>query len=1485
MSDKDWSSILDYLRPKDPLYCPEEASVQQQVFLRTNAIEALFGGAAGGGKAVYTFHTVATPSGFVPMADIHPGDFVIGRDGKPHVVLAESEVMELPGWTLTFDDGSQVTVNDEHLWLTFDSKELAQLTRLDPEWRARRRAKRPSRATGSQGERKSVAVAERNALHPPKTKSLPEGTVRTTAEIVASLRTPRGRTNHAIPVAATIDLPHRDLIVDPYVLGAWLGDGFSGRGAVCGADPQVFAEIERFYERRATETRGESFWVVTYLNLSKDLRAIGVFNNKYIPNEYLWASEEQRLALLQGLLDTDGTVAKNSGAAEFTNTNRLLAEGVAHLARSLGMKATIREGRSKLNGRDCGPKWTVKFVANRPVFRLERKLALQKISERRTAEYRYVVDAERVDPLPMKCIKVSSPDHLYLVTENFIPTHNSSALLMAALQYPLAIDTPVATTSGWSTIGDIQPGEFVFDENGQPVKVVAKTDRFVGDCYELQFGNGERIVADANHLWAVHSFQDRMAEGGSWYPTRRDLQIHTTAELADTILTNHKRAKTNWSIPAMGQIDLPDADLPLDPYLLGVWLGDGSHSSGTIAGIDPEIRQFFDDAGYVTQQYSEYHFHVTGLVGEIRSLGLFKNKHVPELYLRGSAKQRLALLQGLMDTDGTVNRYGGCRFFNTNERLIDAVYEIVASLGANPRRGKQKYTIPSGEKKTGFYVDWPSSFHAFRLKRKAEKQVLRSPRERTIQSITKVDDRAVQCIVVDSPSHLFAVGRSFMLTHNCDVPGYNAMLFRRTFADLALPEALMDRFIKWIAPYEEIKWNGSSYTATFPSGARISFGYLNNKEDYLRYKGCVAESTEVLTATGWKQIQDIQVGEMVASMDPSTRTWDYQPVTHIWKYDHDGPLYGPRPGSDVSFAVTENHTWWASTRKKPDLRKYRTDELPKVACFPQAARFVGGINPGAALFPRHAAGWQQSGDLLFSPEDWATLLGWYIAEGNTDRSSIRVSLHDGHSRVFKNGLRLLLERSGAHVGADPRGLRFTNGKLAEWLNEHTGKGAYNKRIPDEVFSWEERLATMLLESLVEGDGTWRSRTNGHFVTVSRELADGVMRLGQHCGFRATLDVRDDQTRTPDGKAHEVRAFHVHLTYKADSDTGISLNVDNQPIVANYYTGKVYCLTVPPHHTFLMRYNGRVVWTGNSELQFIGMDEVTEIRESDYRYMFSRLRRPSSGPLSKVPLRMRAATNPAPNWVRQRFIVEGREYGRVFVPSKLTDNPGIDAESYRRALAELDPIERRRLEEGDWWVTSLGSMFRREDFAIIGPEEVPSFVGKASRLVRFWDLAATEVSNSNTDPDWTVGTLMMFDEGIAYILDVRRARQRPEGVERLVAQTAIEDGPAVAIRMEQEPGSSGKIALDQYARFVVPGYDVMGIRATGDKVSRARPFASAVANGNVRIVRGPWLTEWLDEFTSFPEASAHDDQVDSAVGAFTFLTGLGLPQRRRATIIV
>jgi predicted phage terminase large subunit-like protein len=308
----------------------------------------------------------------------------------------------------------------------------------------------------------------------------------------------------------------------------------------------------------------------------------------------------------------------------------------------------------------------------------------------------------------------------------------------------------------------------------------------------------------------------------------------------------------------------------------------------------------------------------------------------------------------------------------------------------------------------------------------------------------------------------------------------------------------------------------------------------------------------------------------------------------------------------------------------------------------------------------------------------------------------------------------------------------------------------------------------------------------------------------------------------------------------------------------------------------LRYKG-------AEFQFVGMDEVTEIREADYRYMFSRLRRPKAGELSEVPLRMRCASNPAPNWVRQRFIVEGRDNERIFVPASLDDNPGIEAESYRMALQALDPIERKRLEFGDWWASSLGSLFDRENFVIIEESETPVWV--SPKFVRFWDLAATEPSPNNPNPDWTVGALGAFDQGVFYLLDVRRVRAKGDKIEHLISQTAEEDGPQVAVRMEQEPGSAGKNLIDQYARYVLPGCDFIGIRSTGSKEVRAKPLAAAVANGNVRLVRNQWLTDFLDEAASFPEVCDHDDQIDATAGAFNFVAGLGGLHRRPTRVII
>ena len=284
---------------------------------------------------------------------------------------------------------------------------------------------------------------------------------------------------------------------------------------------------------------------------------------------------------------------------------------------------------------------------------------------------------------------------------------------------------------------------------------------------------------------------------------------------------------------------------------------------------------------------------------------------------------------------------------------------------------------------------------------------------------------------------------------------------------------------------------------------------------------------------------------------------------------------------------------------------------------------------------------------------------------------------------------------------------------------------------------------------------------------------------------------------------------------------------------------------------------------SAEFQFIGVDEVTEWEESQYLFLFSRLRKPKDLP---VPLRMRCATNPGGRghkWVKQRFIVEGKTAGRVFIPARLEDNPELDQEGYRKSLSQMDVVRRAQILEGNWEVAQ-SFLFQRGWF------EVVKSYPKDALVVRFWDKAATAPKHGQ-DPDWTSGAKVALKDGVYYILDIKHFQGSPALNEATIKQTAMLDGVSVPIVMEQEPGASGVNDIDHYARVVLLGFNFRGERATGDKVIRAGPVSSAAEAGNVKLLEGAWIGAFLEEVEAFP-SGRHDDQVDAVSGAFQALTG-------------
>lgn len=324
---------------------------------------------------------------------------------------------------------------------------------------------------------------------------------------------------------------------------------------------------------------------------------------------------------------------------------------------------------------------------------------------------------------------------------------------------------------------------------------------------------------------------------------------------------------------------------------------------------------------------------------------------------------------------------------------------------------------------------------------------------------------------------------------------------------------------------------------------------------------------------------------------------------------------------------------------------------------------------------------------------------------------------------------------------------------------------------------------------------------------------------------------------------------------------------------------------------------KLSWQG-SEIPFIGFDELTQFTNGQVWYLLSR-NRSTCG----VRPYVRGTTNPdAHSWVKPflspwldrtfpepaasgelRWMV--RDGGHVlwvprgtpdaisvtFVRASIYDNRILLKQNpeYLAWLKALPPIERARLLDGDWEIVEAGDFFDRAWFG----EPVPAAPTKAKRC-RFWDMAATKPRPGRADPDWTCGALLaMDDDGIVYVEDVQRIRDTPLAVEKLILAVAGTDEASfgnVQIVMEQEPGSSGVTVTDSFRRKLA-GKQFYPQRSTGDKRERAKPFSSYAQGGNVKLVAGSWCHAFLNELAAFPTPNVHDDQVDSASGAFSRLT--------------
>jgi len=331
------------------------------------------------------------------------------------------------------------------------------------------------------------------------------------------------------------------------------------------------------------------------------------------------------------------------------------------------------------------------------------------------------------------------------------------------------LDTPVLTPAGWVPIGDLSVGDEIVGRDGKPTSVSGVFDRGVLDAFRVTFSDGASVVCDEDHIFTYQTH--KLARQGSWSEiTVGDLRKK------DLLMDRPgRKPQPKYFIPLVEPVQHPEADLPVEPYLLGVLLANGALTCNTVtySTNDQEIHDevlfrnpHLDIVDATSPNSTAVRKRIRGFRDVLRQVGLLGkrsgDKFIPDQYLVASETQRRDLLAGLMDCDGSAN---GTRrksaYYTTSPHLRDAVVSLVRSLGGVCTLSED---VREGES-TLFKVGLSLNGNPFYLRRKANSHDWSGTARRGIVSIEPVDPIEIRCIKVEAPDELFVVDE-YIVSHN-----------------------------------------------------------------------------------------------------------------------------------------------------------------------------------------------------------------------------------------------------------------------------------------------------------------------------------------------------------------------------------------------------------------------------------------------------------------------------------------------------------------------------------------------------------------------------------------------------------------------------------------------------------------------------------------------------------------------------------------------
>jgi len=1008
----------------------------------------------------------------------------------------------------------------------------------------------------------------------------------------------------------------KDVEMDPYLLGLWLGDGLStGAGFALNykTDFETLAYWKKWAEENgATITKDEryTFSIVSNKNkeaavaglcnrveeapLKKYLRKYNLLNNKHIPNEYLTNDRDTRLKVLAGLIDTDGSVRAEGREIRICQgpANYRIIECAYTLAMSLGFSCGVKEGTSQWTDEKSGDKKFSTYkeltITGHKIYEIPTLLPRKKLVpiENKTQLLR------SKSFMSSKFILLKAGIGSYVgwqlhdergrfCSKDGLVLHNTPEGQSVGIVKNLAYMTHITIYSDSLPLYEyIMPNVIPIDSITS-VELYKKTKVFINGAWVGISDEPQELylmLKDKKYKGIINIYTSIIFD----YKMKEIRVCNDSGRLTRPLL----RVKNNNILITKSLISkINDSELNWDNLLTSSKIEDS-----VIEYVDPDEQNWSmiatnpKDLFEINEKmynYTHCEIHPSTMFGVLASCIPFPehNQSPRNTYQCAQGKQAMGVYvtnyESRMDKTAYVLNYPARPLVDT--RIMNMIQLNKIPSGCN--------VIVAIMTHTGYNQEDSLLFNKGSIDRGLfMTTIYHTEKDEDKQKIN--GDEEIRC--KPDPAK----------TKGMKMGNYNKVNSRGIIPENTIVEN-RDIIISKITPIKEnrndhtkvIKFEDQSKIYKTTEETYIDKNYIDrNGEGYnfakvrlrtvrkpvIGDKFCALPTQQVLTDKGWVEIKDIDIQvHKVATLDINGNMC-YEFPTAKYEYDHDDKLYYIK-NKQVHIVCTLNHKLYVKRRAGKNYELIEAqDVMGKMVRFQKT---MTNVYPDVEFI--------QLGDEQYKMDDWLQLLGMFIADGYSYNKSINITALKERKQLFN---KKLLENLNIEYRYSEDGKFIINGKKNKNVCEHLdilSVGALNKYLPEYVWNLSQRQSIILLEALLQGDGSsmeYKGETFDRYGTISIQLANDITRLALHCGWSGIIKIAEEPTgiarvgkRNLGSRAGQVVSVtQQHTYYKVSiiakqNEPWINkkINDSNEEKLIDYQ-GKVYCIEVPSSHTYYMR---------------------------------------------------------------------------------------------------------------------------------------------------------------------------------------------------------------------------------------------------------------------------------------------------------------------------